>query len=209
MPTRCAALEVTPGGGPLVVGSDDDGPVLLTVADGGPAERRVDDPGQVLASALSADGGTVYVGLAPQEETGVPARLLAVDAATGEVTATAPLGAGLDPRARSARLLPRPDGGVVAVISNPQPGGAQDWVAEYDADLGTAVAPFGVVAALGASGHTEVSVGVADDGDLVVLTEVPTAAGCPGSPPASSSAPWTRTSPARWTPSPPGRRPGW
>ncbi|MGY1731097.1 YncE family protein [Geodermatophilus sp. SYSU D01045] len=167
-----AELEVTADGDVLVVGSDDEGPVLLTVADGGVTERRVDDEGRVLASALSPDGGTVYVSLAPEEETGTPARLLAVDAATGEVIGSVPLGAGLDPRARTARLLPRPDGGVVAHISNPAPGGAQDWVAEYDADLGTVTAPFGVVAALGVDGRTEVSVGVADDGDVVVLTEV-------------------------------------
>jgi hypothetical protein len=169
---RGAALHHGPDGELLVAGSDEDGPVLLTVQEDEVTERRVDGGAPVLSSVLSADGGTVYLSLAPVEEQGEVGRLVAVDAASGEVTGEVPLGEGLDPRARAHDLQPRPDGGVVAVISNPMPGGALDWVAEYDAVLRPVVAPFGVVAALGTSDWPEVSVGVAEDGDLVVLTEV-------------------------------------
>jgi hypothetical protein len=108
-----------------VAGSDGDGPVLLTVQEDEVTERRVDGGAPVVSSALSPDGGTVYLGLAPVEERGEVGRLVAVDAASGEVTAEVPLGDGLDPRARAYDLLPR-----------------------------------------------EVSVGMAEDGDLVVLTGV-------------------------------------
>ncbi|SFT50973.1 hypothetical protein SAMN05660657_01174 [Geodermatophilus amargosae] len=169
---RGATLHPSADGALLVAGSDDGGPVLLTVRGSDVTERRVDVGRPVLSAVRSPDGATVYLSLAPAEETGEPARLVAVDAVTGEVTGTAPLGTGLDPRARAYRLLPRPDGGLVAVISDPAPGGALDRLAEYDAALEPVVVPFDVVAAVGTSTHTDVSVGVTGDGDVVVLTDV-------------------------------------
>jgi hypothetical protein len=91
-------------------------------------------------SDLSPDGSTLFIGLAWPIEDAIPSRVLAVDLATGAVTAEVELPDSLSESDVIADLRVRPDGGpTVNVLNDPNNDGeyedARPVVLEFDADL--------------------------------------------------------------------------
>ncbi|MGY1771922.1 hypothetical protein [Blastococcus sp. SYSU D00813] len=112
-------LLVTPGDVPLVVGTGAAGDTLELVD--GPATTSLGAAPEVVAAALSPDGTSLVVAAAGRQ-------LLAVDPATGEVTATAEVADGT-----VTRLASRPDGGVAALVATD--GGQGTALLRFDAEL--------------------------------------------------------------------------
>jgi hypothetical protein len=167
---RSSSVHAVADGGVLVVGSDDRGPLLLTVRDGEVTEQRLEHGGSVGSAVLSPDGATLWIGLHAHEAAD-DVRLLAVDVATGRVTRGVALGPGSSADAWPRELLPRPDGGVVAVVRDPSQDTAPDLVAEFDARLQPAAEPWGVHPVIEEDVRRAASVGVLPDGAVVVVSE--------------------------------------
>ncbi|WP_336031170.1 hypothetical protein [Geodermatophilus sp. FMUSA9-8] len=116
-----------------VLAPDEDEPELVRIA--ADAELGTPDLG---TGVLSPDGATLVASLRWTVDGGTVNRLAAVDVATGEITASAPLGVETPGQAVATELALRPDGGLAALVRTDRDaeGDADGAVlAQYDADL--------------------------------------------------------------------------
>ncbi|PWW23505.1 hypothetical protein JD79_02679 [Geodermatophilus normandii] len=117
---------------------------------------------------LSPDGGTLYASLRWPVDGDTVNRLAAVDVATGEVTASAPLGVETPGTAIAYDVALRPDGGLAALVTTDRdPEGDVDGavLVQYDAGLQPLGDPVEVVDEEESTGY---ALAVLPDGAVVV-----------------------------------------
>ncbi|SHG42081.1 hypothetical protein [Geodermatophilus nigrescens] len=179
--TVVALASVPPESGDVALdGSDGPDLALAVLAPGSPqVELRpvgaVDGMGgpESGSGVLSADGATLYASLRWTVDGRTATRLAAVDVATGEVTATAPLGVESPGTVGAHEVALRPDGGVAVLVTADRDAAGslnRTLVAEFDAGLRPVGAPVEVVDEEDSSGF---ALAVLPDGTVVVSVETP------------------------------------